>query len=150
MPLPSPPIGQQVGGVFAQDGVAALGFAVLDVLGAQVAGQVAGADDFNAVTKHQDANGGAVKVIAVHQGVDQQLFQRDGRHFQLAQGVEALPFCTWRRLRSDKGKTALKLRSSGRCLCSLSRYWGIAESSCRVERHGFDHAHRQPALGLQA
>ena len=68
---------------------AALGFAVLDVLGAQVAGQVAGADDFNAVTKHQDANGGAVKVIAVHQGVDQQLFQCDGRHFQLAQGVKA-------------------------------------------------------------
>ncbi len=40
--------------MFAQGCGAALGFAVLDVFGAQVAGQVAGANDFNAVTKHQD------------------------------------------------------------------------------------------------
>ncbi len=59
---------QQVGGMLAQYRVVALGFAVLDVRRAEVARQMAGADDFDTVAKDQAADGGVVEVIAVQAG----------------------------------------------------------------------------------
>ena len=64
-------VGQQAKGVFGQRGVAAVGFTLPHVFDAQTIRQMAGADDFEAVGKHHDANGSAGKVVAVHEGVDQ-------------------------------------------------------------------------------
>ena len=65
----------------AQGGIAAVGFALAQRRWAEVVGQMAGADDFHPVSKHQQTNRGAGEVVAVHQGVDQQ---------PLAQWIHAL------------------------------------------------------------
>ena len=99
--------------MFAQYWVAAFGLALLDVVGAQVAGQMAGADDLDTVTENQNPDGGAVEVVPVHQGVDQQFFYGFGRDFQLAQGVEASAILHVVQVAFDKGKAALELFAQG-------------------------------------
>ena len=70
---------------------------------------MAGADDFHPVSKHQQANRGAGEIVAVNQGIDQQLFQRHRRNFQLAQRIKATAFLDVVQVALDKGKAALVL-----------------------------------------
>lgn len=74
----------------SQSGVAKVGDAEADLLDIQVVGQVPGADDLHAIRKNQQANRGAHKIIAMHQGIDQQLFEGILGHLQQTGTVEAL------------------------------------------------------------
>ena len=84
-----PPVGQQLEGMLGQRRVAAVGLAMQYIIQTQTVRQVAGADDLDPVGKHQQANRGAGEVVAVNQGVDQQLLQHDFGNLQQAWCVEA-------------------------------------------------------------
>jgi hypothetical protein len=79
-------VGQQVHRVFGECGVAAVGGAAADGLGAQAVGQVAGADDLQAVGEDHQADRGAGEVVAVDQRIDQQLLQRLLPEFPVRRG----------------------------------------------------------------
>src|SRR5690606_12806768 len=129
--------------------VATLGLALLNIGGAQIARQVAGTNDFDAVTEHQNADGCTVEVIPVHQGVDQQLFKGYLRYFQLADGVEATVVLDVVQVAFDKSKAALELLAQGAVNVFAVLIFGVANKVAK-KRHRFNHAHRQPALRVGA
>ena len=76
-------VGQKpLGGVRNQDGVADIGIAGFDIGYGQIVRQRAGADDFHAVIKNENADGRADKIIPVYKGVDQQFLKNLFRYFR--------------------------------------------------------------------
>ena len=70
--------------------VTTVGQAESNFLGIEHVRQVPGANQFDTIGEDHDPDGGADKVVAVDQGIDQQFFKHLLRHFQLAEGIEAL------------------------------------------------------------
>ena len=52
---------------------------------------MAGADDFHPIREDQEPDGSADEVVAVNEGIGEQLFPDDGRHLGLAERVHGLP-----------------------------------------------------------
>jgi hypothetical protein len=69
-------VGQQsFGDVGDQNRIADVRVAIADLLDRQVVGQVAGADDFDAVVEDEQVDRRVHEVVAVDEGVDQQLLK---------------------------------------------------------------------------
>ncbi len=142
-------VGQQPEGVFAERRVAAVAFAVADVVHTQAVGQVPGADDVDAVGEHQNADGGAGEVVAVHQGVDQQFLQGNFRHFQHARRVEALVALHPVQVTFDEGQRFGVLLGQGAADVLAVQVAGVGDAGAR-KGHGLDGERGPPAQRVAA
>ncbi|MCV4265286.1 hypothetical protein [Pseudomonas capsici] len=86
--------------------VTTVGQAKSNFLGIEHVRQVPGADQFDTIGEDHDPDGGADKVVAVDQGIDQQFFKYLLRHFKLAEGIEALLALHVVQVALDEGKAA--------------------------------------------
>ena len=114
-------VGQNpLGGVRNQDRVADIGIAGFDIGYGQIVRQRAGAHDFHAVIKNENADGRADKIIPVYKGVDQQFLKTCSG----ISGVpgELTPFlpCTLCGLRMTKARASLKSLLNGPSKSSVS------------------------------
>ena len=115
-------VGQQpLGYVRNQNRVADIGVACADFFNRQVVGQMARADDLNAVVKDEDSDGCADKVVAVNQCVDQQFFKNGFGNFRLPGAFTPRPACVLCRLRMMKASASAKSLGRGPAKSSVSR-----------------------------
>ncbi len=107
-------VGQQaLGGQGDQDGVAGDAGAGADLGHGQVVGQMARADDLDAVGEDEDADGRADQVVAVDQGVGDQLLEDDAGDGRLALGVDTLVALDLGQAAHDEGQSAIALLAQG-------------------------------------
>ena len=83
----------------------------------EVVGQFAGAADFDAVVEHEDFDAVADEVVAVDEGVDQQLFQDHFGDFEGAEGVEV--FSVLRTIQGTFHKIEAALVKLGQCAANV-------------------------------
>lgn len=62
-----------------EDGVADVRVAGADLFDGEMVGQVSGAGYLYAVVEDEEADGRADEIVAMHEGIDEELFEDDGR-----------------------------------------------------------------------
>ncbi len=135
--------------MFTEGGIASIGFALAYVCNAQAVGQVAGADDFDAVGKDEDANGRAGEVVTVHQGVDQQFLQSNFGHFQNAGRIEALVALHAVQVAFDEGQRLGVLVRQGAADVLAVQVAGVGDAGAG-KRHRLDGKRGPPARRVAA
>ena len=142
-------VGQQPESMFAQRWVAAVAFAVANVVNAQAVGQGAGADDLDAVAKHQNADGRTGEVVAVYQGIDQQFLEGHLWHLQDARRIEALVALHAAQVAFDEGQRFGVLGRQGAAEVLTVLVVAVG-NTCTEEGHGLDRERRPPAQRVAA